>query len=308
MSNPVKPQAPMTKNGQPFYPLTTIDQVLDSGGNRLSADSTIQVYTHTKKNNVHNFVGTGANGRAKITADFASGDTFQVNGTAVTAYWGTDAPDADLIANGRWVTFIVDGNTINFKPGGGLSNSKLARATATASNVLSGKTFYSGDKTLKTGSISSKGAESVTLNANTTSKTFNTSGKYCTGNMTVSTSTKAAESVTLNPGGSKTFDTAGKLCTGNMSVSVNHANAVFAGKCWANGYANGGGATGSSYCTAGHGTYDGWLTTNVAGYYAIWNTSDDFSFNYYNAGVRIAYTTASSAGGPQGTMKVAYIY
>lgn len=188
MSNPVKPQAPMTKNGQPFYPLTTIDQVLDSGGNRLSVDSTIQVYTHTKKNNVHNFVGTGANGRAKITADFASGDTFQVNGTTVTAYCGTDAPDADLIAKGRWVTFIVDGTTINFRGGGGLTNSKLAQATATASNVLSGKTFYAGDKTLKTGNIASKGAESKTITPSTSAQsyTFATSGKYCTGNMTVS--------------------------------------------------------------------------------------------------------------------------
>lgn len=223
MANPVKPQAAMTKNGQPFYPLTTIDQVLDSGGNRLSVDSTIQVYTHTKTNNVHNFVGTGANGRAKITADFASGDTFQVNGAAVTAYWGNDAPDSDLIATGRWVTFIVDGKTINFKPGGGLTSSKLAQATATESDVLSGKTFYAGDKTMKTGTIASKGAESVTLNASTTSKTFNTSGKYCTGNMTVNTSTKAAESKTITPSGSAqsyTFATSGKLCTGNMTVSV----------------------------------------------------------------------------------------
>lgn len=35
--------------------------------------------------------------------------------------------------------------------GGGLSKSKLALATATAADVASGKTFYAGDKTLKTG-------------------------------------------------------------------------------------------------------------------------------------------------------------
>lgn len=35
--------------------------------------------------------------------------------------------------------------------GGGLSKSKLALATATAADVKSGKKFYAGDKTLKTG-------------------------------------------------------------------------------------------------------------------------------------------------------------
>lgn len=37
--------------------------------------------------------------------------------------------------------------------GGGLTNSKLALATAEPSDVISGKTFYSGDKTLKTGQV-----------------------------------------------------------------------------------------------------------------------------------------------------------
>ena len=37
--------------------------------------------------------------------------------------------------------------------GGGLSNSKLKLATAAESDVVSGKTFYAGDKTLKTGEL-----------------------------------------------------------------------------------------------------------------------------------------------------------
>lgn len=36
---------------------------------------------------------------------------------------------------------------------GGLSNSNLKLATATAADVASGKTFYSGDKTIKTGDL-----------------------------------------------------------------------------------------------------------------------------------------------------------
>ena len=38
--------------------------------------------------------------------------------------------------------------------GSGLSDSKLAQATATEANVWKGKTFYAGDKDEKTGSLS----------------------------------------------------------------------------------------------------------------------------------------------------------
>lgn len=104
-----------------------------------------------------------------------------------------------------------------------VTNSKLKQATATCGMARKEKSFYAGDKIIKTGDIEDKAEESVTLNASTTSKTFDTSGKYCTGDMTVSTSTKGAESVTITPSGSAqsyTFATSGKLCTGNMTVSV----------------------------------------------------------------------------------------
>lgn len=117
----------------------------------------ISTYVHTKTGTVHNFFGRGENGRAKITDDFVSGDTFAVNGIAVPAYVGADAPDGDTIVNGRWVTFIFDGSSINFKSGGGLTNSKLAMATASAADVISGKKFYSGDKSIKTGTLIERG-------------------------------------------------------------------------------------------------------------------------------------------------------
>lgn len=51
--------------------------------------------------------------------------------------------------------------------GGGLSKSKLALANAALSDVLSGKTFYAGDKTLHTGTMHNNGrwpdAEKLTL-------------------------------------------------------------------------------------------------------------------------------------------------
>lgn len=107
-----------------------------------------------------------------------------------------------------------------------VTNSKLSNTTATVSDVLSGKTFYSGNKTIKAGTITSKDAETVTLDANTTSKTFATSGKYCTGDMSIVTNTKSAENKTITPSGSAqsyTFSTKNKLCTGDMIVTVNAA-------------------------------------------------------------------------------------
>lgn len=64
-----------------------------------------------------------------------------------------ETPDSDLFAANAVVSCVVDTNakTVNFKSGGGLSNSRLALATATAADVAEGKTFYAGDETLKTG-------------------------------------------------------------------------------------------------------------------------------------------------------------
>lgn len=84
----------------------------------------VQLYTHSKSGTVHEFTGQGPNGRAKMTADVASGDTFTVNGTPVTAYMGVDEAVGSMagsVYNGRWVTFVYDSeeNTLNFKGGGG---------------------------------------------------------------------------------------------------------------------------------------------------------------------------------------------
>lgn len=48
--------------------------------------------------------------------------------------------------------------------GGGLSNSKLALANAQTGEVLAGKGFYAGDKSLKKGTMENRGAWSTTLN------------------------------------------------------------------------------------------------------------------------------------------------
>ena len=86
----------------------------------LGKDITVQTYTHSKSGTVHEFTGTGANGRAKMTADVQAGDTFTVNGTPVTAYMGTDSA-VDAMAgsawNGKWISFITEGGVISFAGG-----------------------------------------------------------------------------------------------------------------------------------------------------------------------------------------------
>ena len=103
-----------------------VDRAL-SADNASQSDDGVKVYTHTKSGTVHNFAGSGANGRAKLTADVQAGDTFTVNGVPVTAYMGADSA-VDAMAgspwNGKWVSFIVEGGTLNF--------SAAAKATAIA--------------------------------------------------------------------------------------------------------------------------------------------------------------------------------
>lgn len=116
----------------------------------------VSTYTHQKMDNVHHFTGSGTSGRVKMTADVEAGDTVMLGGKEVPAYVGTE-PFADALAGesvtGRWLTFTQDGEQINFNGGGGLSLTKLALADADTGDVISGKKFYSGDKTIKTGSI-----------------------------------------------------------------------------------------------------------------------------------------------------------
>ena len=116
----------------------------------------VSTYTHTKMDNVHHFNGSGTSGRVKMTADVESGDTVMLGENEVPAYVGAET-FADALAGepvtGRWLTFTQDGTQINFNGGGGLSIAKLALATADTGDVISGKKFYSGDKSLKEGSI-----------------------------------------------------------------------------------------------------------------------------------------------------------
>lgn len=119
---------------------------------------TVQLYTCKKEGKVYQLTGSGAVGRCKIPAAWASGDTWTVNGTTVPAYCGADAVDGDTIVAGRWAIFTFDGQQLNFNGGGGLSSGKLAQATAKASQVLDGVPFYAGSKTLQKGTMRNNGS------------------------------------------------------------------------------------------------------------------------------------------------------
>lgn len=129
----------------------------------LSLDAAVQLYSCTKSGKVYALKGTGAVGRFKVPAAWSAGDIWTVNGKAVPAYCGADAADGDCVVTGRWVLFTYDGSRLDFNGGGGLSASKLAQATAADTDVLTGKKYYAGDKTIKEGKMPNRGAISESI-------------------------------------------------------------------------------------------------------------------------------------------------
>ena len=129
----------------------------------LGADVCVQVYACVKSGTVYELTGSGAVGRCKIPAAWNTGDTWSVNGKAVPAYCGADAVDSDCIVVGRWVLFTFDGQRLDFNGGGGLSSGKLAQATAADTDVLTGKKYYAGGKTIKEGKMPNRGAVNKTI-------------------------------------------------------------------------------------------------------------------------------------------------
>ena len=123
--------------------------------------STIHTLSYYKSGVTHYLTGlSGLSGTVscvfKATANFNAGDTIRIDSTAYTIQLSNgEEADDNLFVSGATVAVIVDkGNyRVNFKSGGGLSNSRLALANATAADVAEGKTFYAGDETLKIGTL-----------------------------------------------------------------------------------------------------------------------------------------------------------
>lgn len=106
--------------------------------------------------------------------------------------------------------------------GGGLSNGKLALANAALAEVLSGKTFYSGDKTLKTGTMPNRGAwNGVYSNADVTIPKGYHNGS---GKVSVDGGNRGAWGTTINPGGSAIIPKGWH--NGSGKVTANPASSV----------------------------------------------------------------------------------
>lgn len=94
----------------------------------------------------------------QVVYELASAATYAhpIQTESLPAYYGTEDFVTALAGEpvtDKWLTFTNDGAQLNFKGGGGVGVSKLAATTAVPADVVQGKTFYSKDKTLKTGTI-----------------------------------------------------------------------------------------------------------------------------------------------------------
>ena len=292
----------------------------------------VSTYTHTKMDNVHHFNGSGTSGRVKMTADVEAGDTVMLGGEEVPAYVGAET-FADALAGesvtGRWLTFTQDGTQINFNGGGGLSNTKLALATADTGDVIAGKKFYSGDKLIKTGSILprntvgqngtvglsqflpevavSKANSNNTQTNNNLDKVsrlcFQPPAGFYNGNTYVGeTFAKVASAIGLNEG---------NLCAGSSVLDVTgrgHAVAMFATigeNRWSGGSPN---RLKLTYTVGGTSGFGGWGCWLPAGTYRACGTIDGLKGCYIadagNLATRIYSAEreyASSTWGGQGT-------
>lgn len=94
----------------------------DNDGTVNAADNGIFFYTHSGAS----LTGQGENGKFKATAS-GTYTGFAVNGTSCSVVCGEDS-EIELV-EGAWYTFILDGNTINFKQGGAGLNFKVVGST-----------------------------------------------------------------------------------------------------------------------------------------------------------------------------------
>lgn len=192
--------------------------------------------THAKSGTVHAFTGmTGRTGlvpcQFKATDKYEAGDTATIDGTAYTiTLTGADDPETDLFVSEKAVLVDVDteAHTINFKAGGGLTGAKLALANATEDEVFQGKTFYAGDKEIKTGRALSQATTVSASNLFNGQTAYNNKGQLITG-----TALSQSVNVTANniPSGVTAYNQAGQRITGNGSGVFKYKS----GSCFLNG-------------------------------------------------------------------------
>ena len=81
-------------------------------GEWIPLSSQGSVYVHTYTGTVHNFQGAGVLGIVYLTEDFTAGDTFTVNGAAVTL---SNMKNIETtFVSGRWSMFLFTGTLLTF--------------------------------------------------------------------------------------------------------------------------------------------------------------------------------------------------
>ena len=135
---------------------------------------------------------------------------------------------------------------------------------------------------------------------------------YHSGNgvVTIAGGNRGNWGTTINPGGSVTIPQGYHSGGGVVRANSSTFGCERAGHCQANGAANGAGATGSSWVSAGHDTYSSWLNAAVNGYFCVWGTpAGSAAPNYYWYGYAKAGTRLITRGPDNtGVGMVTYIH
>lgn len=213
-----------------------IDALIANAINATEGDKGINQYNHTKTGTVHSLTGIGANIKFVPQADWVSGDTLEINGYPAYPYNQlAENISGEVIFKKHTVVFcfaefVTDRYNCFFKlGGGGLSDAELRKATAATADVLSGKTFYSGNKTLKTGTMPDKSGKTQlatpTLdNANNRLQmNVPATGKYSTASKVYATYSTIRSLIGL---------TAEKIVNNNTILGITGTAKTIAGNLW----------------------------------------------------------------------------
>ena len=103
----------------------------------------ITTYTHSRSGTVHALIGTGCNLRFRATANFVNGDTFTVNGTAVTASTPNQETVVNAFKSGSMVTAQLHGAMLTIysdaQTSANTAITNAATAQTTANNHIANK-------------------------------------------------------------------------------------------------------------------------------------------------------------------------
>ena len=184
----------------------------------------------------------------------------------------------------------------------GLLNTDLQKANADPGNVKAGLTFYSGDKTLKTGTLQDLGSEPRAHSCFVYNNNLyymldpnNGYAKFMIARGTYMDFASVANTIGL---------TADKIRSGQQILGItgtfngdnNNIIIELAGRVWANGVANASGHAGSAYAYGSHDQYSARLYAGPAGNYGVY-FKDSWSFRWYNAGEQLMYTGPNNGYG-----------